>query len=385
MRILHTAATYAPSLDGVAEVVRNVSERLAQRGHEVHVATAAIGSASSLDELRKVRVHRFSAKGNLALGIKGDVENYRAFVRSGNWDILVNHCLQSWVTDALLGDLQSYPWPSILITHGLSGFNSPTFRDYYRRMPEHLARYSAWATVSHSGEEKFFAREHNLAEPQVITNGIDLEEWSHKPLGLRRKWKIGDATWVVNVSNHNPFKNHRMFFQFAKSFKEPTAHITLIGGTYPMAKWGLGCVGLRGGCFYDCWTRGLTSRFVDLKTGVSRLEVVSAIQEADLIVSTSQWEANSVVLLESMAAGTPWVSFDVGSASENAGGAVVRDIEQMIAVVRNLLRDPDRRKSLGATGRSQAVAKHDWDRIAVQYEQLYSRTLEQGIRLRCAS
>ena len=42
MRILHTANTYAPSLDGVAEVVRNISERLVKRGHEVHVATSAI-------------------------------------------------------------------------------------------------------------------------------------------------------------------------------------------------------------------------------------------------------------------------------------------------------------------------------------------------------
>ena len=48
MRILHTASTFAPSFDGVAEVVRHISERLAHRGHDVHVATAAGDSQSSM-------------------------------------------------------------------------------------------------------------------------------------------------------------------------------------------------------------------------------------------------------------------------------------------------------------------------------------------------
>ena len=77
MRILHTALTYAPSLDGVAEVVRNISERLARRGHDVHVATAAVGSGDSYEELSGVHVHRFSARGSLTIGMRGQIEEYR--------------------------------------------------------------------------------------------------------------------------------------------------------------------------------------------------------------------------------------------------------------------------------------------------------------------
>ena len=73
MRILHTAGTYAPSLDGVAEIVRNISERLVKRGHEVHVATSALPSESPYAELCGVHVHRFSARGNLALGMYGEI------------------------------------------------------------------------------------------------------------------------------------------------------------------------------------------------------------------------------------------------------------------------------------------------------------------------
>ncbi|MGC2331280.1 MAG: glycosyltransferase family 4 protein [Candidatus Acidiferrales bacterium] len=379
MRILHTASTYCPSLDGVAEVVRNISERLAQRGHDVHVATTAVNSQSSCAELRGVHVHRFSVKGNLALGMRGEVEKYCEFVRSGDWGVLVNHCLQTWSTDAILDDLRSYPWASILFTHGLSGFDNPVFLDYYRRIPEYLTSYATWVSITNSGEEKLLARKDKVAPPQVITNGVDLSEWSRPTLNLRRKWGIGNAAWIVNVSNHNPLKGHRTVFRLPKHLSTTGARITLIGGTYPMAKWGLGDFGVRGGCFYMCSMRALVSGVIDLRTGILRSEVVSALQEADMVVSTSRWEANSVALLESMAAGTPWVSFGVGSARENAGGVVVRDLSEMANAITELLRDPDRRKSLGEAGRAQVVARHDWDRIADQYEQLYENVAGQRV------
>lgn len=379
MRILHTAATYAPSLDGVAEVVRNISERLAQRGHEVHVATSAVDSEAPHAKLRAVHVHRFFVKGNLAFGMRGEVENYRQFVRSGDWDLLVNHCVQTWPTDALVDDLRSYRWTSILVTHGLSGFENSVFVDYYRRMAEHLKNYASWISITNLGEETAFAQTHNLPPPRVIPNGVDLGEWSRPALDLRRKWGVGNRPWIVNVSNHNPLKGHRVFFHLANSLKGFGAHITLIGGTYPMAKWELGTFGVHGGCFYECTARALASRLVELKTAIPRSEVVSAIQEADIVVSTSRWEANSVALLESMSAGTPWVSFDVGSARENVGGIVAGDLSHMANTLIELLTDPDRRKKLGRAGRARIVEEHDWESITDRYEKLYESAAGQRV------
>jgi L-malate glycosyltransferase len=382
MRILHTAATYAPSLDGVAEVVRNVSERLAQRGHEVHVATAAVDSESSYSKLRGVHVHRFSARGNLAFGTHGEIEKYRDFVRSGDWDLLVNHCLQVWPTDALLNEIDSYTWPSVLVTHGLS-VDNPAFGSYYVGIPRHLCSYSKWVRVSNLSEEFSFAEKFNIQVPPVITNGVDMNEWARPPLGLRMTWGIGRKPWVVDVSNHNPLKNHRIFFELANSLRGVGAHFTVIGGTYPMNKWGLGRLGISGGCAYQCRLRSMLSMgAVDLKTNLPRYEVVSAIQEADVVVSTSKWEANSVVLLESMAAGTPWVSFDVGSARENVGGVVTGNPDEMASTVIELLRDPDRRNTLSSAGRARAEAKHSWDSITEQYENLYESVVEHQIQ-RC--
>ena len=378
MRILHTALTYAPSLDGVAEVVRNISERLAQRGHEVHVATALIRSDSHA-EVQDVHVHRFNVRGNLALGMKGEVGAYRDFVRSGNWDIIVNHCVQVWTTDALLEEIGSYPWPRILVTHGLS-VDNPVFTAYYAEFRQRLCAYTKWIRISDLSEEKLYAQRVNLPMPPVITNGVDMEEWTRPPLDLRRKWQIGRKPWVVNVSNHNPLKNHRAFFQLADLLGQHGARFTIVGGTYAANRWALGRVGISGGCAYECELRSkLSMGTVGLRTNLPRQEVVSAIREADVIVSTSKREANSLVLLESMAAGTPWVSFDVGSARENAGGVVVGHLGEMAEEVMELLRNLGRRETLGRAGRARAVEKHDWDGLVDRYEQVYESVAGSGV------
>ena len=121
---------------------------------------------------------------------------------------------------------------------------------------------------------------------------------------------------------------------------------------------------------------GVVGHSIDLRVNRPREEVVSAIKEADLMVSTSRKEANSLVLLESMAAGVPWVSFDVGSARINAGGVVVGDLNDMAEVVGELLRDAKRRKTLGEAGRAQIVGNHDWDKIVDEYEQTYERAVD---------
>jgi glycosyltransferase involved in cell wall biosynthesis len=371
-------------LDGVAEVVRNISERLAQRGHEVHVATSAVGSSSSYEELGGVHVHRFSVRGNLAFGTPGQIEEYRRFVRSEDWDLLVNHCLRVWPTDALLSEIGSYPWPSVLVTHGILAAND-VFPAYYFEIARYLSTYAKWVCVSNASGEVSLAEKLNLPAPQVITNGLNMAEWSCPPLHLRELWNVGNAPWVVNVSNHygNHHKNHPVLFELARRLKSDDVRVTHIGNSHRASRWNLGALGVRGGCFYACRAKALFSDSLELRTNVSREQVVSAIQEADVVVSTSRWEANSLVLLESMAAGTPWVSFDVGSARENRGGVVARDLDEMRQVVSELSRNPELRRSLGEAGRAQIVAKHNWDSIVDQYEQVYEGAVGQRSAVAC--
>src|ERR1051326_8384410 len=52
---------------------------------------------------------------------------------------MVNHCLQTWSTDALLEDVGTFPWASLLVTHGL-GTGNPLYDAYYRTVPRFIRR-----------------------------------------------------------------------------------------------------------------------------------------------------------------------------------------------------------------------------------------------------
>jgi hypothetical protein len=83
--------------------------------------------------------------------MRGELEPYRQFVRSGDWDLVVNHCLQIWSTDAVLSEIGDYSWPSILVTHGLAIHNA-VFENYYLEMPRYLSSYYKWIRVSNLSE-----------------------------------------------------------------------------------------------------------------------------------------------------------------------------------------------------------------------------------------
>jgi glycosyltransferase involved in cell wall biosynthesis len=376
MRILHTANTYPPLKDGVAEVVRHISERLVKQGHHVTVATSSCASRKAYALINGVHVYSFSVQGNQAVGMNGQVRSYQDFIRNGKWDIMVNHCVQTWPTDAILTEVNQLPWPSLLVTHGFSALHNQIYESYFSNLPQYISQYSGWACISSLTEEIPFAHQHSLALPKVMANGVDLQEWSQSQHNLRCSWGIGHSPWIVNLSNHSPLKGHHLFFELAERLRDTDFHFTLIGNHYPMSKWGLGRFGVKGGCFYRCLARSVFSPGkIDLKSNLDRRYIVSALQEADIFVSTSQREANSVVILESMAAETPWVSFNVGSVKAHVGGFIVRDMDELVEKVRRLISQSELRIELGKQGKQRIQECHSWDQIVLDYEQLYQKLI----------
>ena len=104
----------------------------------------------------------------------------------------------------------------------------------------------------------------------------------------------------------------------------------------------------------------------------SRTEKLAhVVAEADVVVISSYREASPIVLLESMAAGTPWISFEMGCVKENVGGIVVRSYEEMACKAIELVTDAEKKKEMGELGRKRSIEKHDWDSIAKEHEKLY--------------
>ena len=378
MRILHTAHTYAPELNGVAEVLKCISWRLAKKGHDVNVAAGSVPGEPKEQILDGVKVSRFNLKGNEVLGITGDVKAYQGFVTNGKWDLVVMHHSHIWSSDALLDHVSDFKCPFIFVFHGFPVWQYPNYRNYSERLAFVLKRAAVVVGLSPLCEDTAFCKHFGLPAPSIVRNGIDVDEWSRPLIGMRDRWKVGSRPWIVTVGNHNPNKGHKRFFPMIKKLRKTNGELvaTMIGRSYPAAKWNLGRFGIAGGCWAQCNIRSHIVP-VQLQNTASRPEVVSAIRECDVIAIPSTWEAFPVVGIEAMAAGTPWVSFDVGNIRENSGGFVVRNEEEMVEKIQLLLNDSDLRSELGGQGISRAGEVHDWDAISEQYEQLYLKAVRK--------
>jgi glycosyltransferase involved in cell wall biosynthesis len=384
LRILHTSEFYAPSVGGAQEVVRQLSERLAARGHEVTVATTALAARNGA-EMRGVRIAGFGVSGNRVRGMDGDVEGYRRFVQNGAFDVVMNYAAQQWTTDALLDALPDLEAAKVLVPCGFSGLGDPLYRDYFERMPGWLGRYDACVYLSDSYRDVRFAREHGLANGRLIPNGAGSDEFE-APLSVDARARLGlrpDEFFVLSVGSHTALKGHAESAAILDASGAGNAALVIVGNR------------MKGGCTRGCAWRAFAGswrpswrrrRLRVLSVELDRPATVAAYRQADVFLFPSNVECSPLVLFESAAAGLPFLSSDAGNAREIAGwtaGGEVMDtrtdalglshasIADGAARLRSLWLDPARRRGLGEAGRAAWKERFTWERIAGDYERLY--------------
>jgi glycosyltransferase involved in cell wall biosynthesis len=118
-------------------------------------------------------------------------------------------------------------------------------------------------------------------------------------------------------------------------------------------------------------------------------EVRSLMETSDLLVLPSHSEGQPIAVLEAMAAGLPIVATTVGAVPEIIDGGVgilldAGDIEALIAALRGLIEDDERRRDLGLAARRRAVERYDTARLerslASLWYRLSSRRLDRDTR-----
>jgi len=171
MKILFGSQFYTPSIGGVQEVMRQLAEELVASGHQVTIATAALPSRD-FDMLNGVKIREFDVSGNYASGMVGEVREYQEYVLTEGFDLIMVMAAQQWTFDAL--------WPvldqlsgirTVFIPCGFSGLYDPVFADYFRKMPEILAKIDHLVFHATKYRDIDFAKEHGLANFSVIPCG----------------------------------------------------------------------------------------------------------------------------------------------------------------------------------------------------------------------
>ncbi len=387
MKILLTVEFYAPNKGGAQEVVRQIAEQLVLRSHQVTVATTHLAERASR-LMNGVIVDGFDIAGNAARGFQGDTQRYQQYLLDGDFDVMLNYAAQEWTADLAFPILDRLPYAKVLVPCGFSGLYQPAYQEYFEQMPAVMGRYDRLVFHASNYRDIDLARSHGLKHLVIIPNGASQAEFEQQQPSFRQRYKIApDALLLLSVGNHTGYKGHRTTIQAFQQANIEAAELVIIGEQY----------GERG-CLRECRLRAAWSNLAGLGKKRVRLldppreQVVAAFQAADLFVFSSKIEYSPLVLFEAMASGTPFVSNACGNAAEIAGwsgsGQIVETLllpRGMVSVepailaraIEALVAQPELRIHMAEAGRSAWRSRFTWEKIALQYEQLFTDIIDE--------
>ena len=405
MKLLFCCENYPPSVGGVQEVVRQIAERLAAKGHAVTVATG-VHLARPTDVIANgVRVMSFPVSGGLVQGMHGAVEAYRRFVVDGGFDAILIKAAQQWSFDALIPALDGITARKVFIPCGFSSFHQSAFREYFRQMPGWMARFDALVFYASDYRDIRLAREYGLNGIEILPNGADEREFCDiSAPGFRAEFGVGDNDLLfLTVGSINGAKGH---WEVARAFElaqlNRPATLILNGNRPHRSKKGIAWQFLReslqGRVPLAALVRRINVRYGAEKrvimSDLPRSNLVRAFKASDLFVFASHVEYSPLVLFETVAAGTPFLSVPAGNAEEIArwtGGGVIceaactptgkvqPDPVRLARIMELLTSEPERLAQMGLAGRRAFMEDgFSWDSIVNIYESILCGGTQSG-------
>ncbi|NTW62268.1 glycosyltransferase family 4 protein [Candidatus Saccharibacteria bacterium] len=391
LKILHAVEFYYPSIGGAQEVVRHLSERMVQAGHDVTIATTKLPNRKDLIH-NGVKIVEFELSGNSVNGIKGNQKPYVDLLKNGGFDIIMTYAAQQWSTDIFLENLDDIKAAKVLVPCGYSALYDPAYEEFFKSMPGWLKKVDAAVYLSNDYRDINFAREHGLNNSYVIPNGADETEFTdtlnneQKSL-MRNMYGIGGLV-IMTIGNYTGEKGHLELLNIFK--KLPVSKATLVSA---------GTLKPHDGCFDEFERqaaainngRRYIGKRVVMLDGTDRRLVRDMLKSADMFVFLSNIEASPLVIFESAAAGVPFVATAAGNISElsewlgsgivvkteqRPNGRVKADMKDALWQITKLAHNKQRRVALGQKGRNTWKKNYTWDKLTQDYLDLYNKVLK---------
>lgn len=355
MSVLLTVERYPPAIGGAERVAQRVAEGLAERGHSVTVMT----SGPRQSEVRSgVSVERFPIRGNRNVGFQGDIGAPLDLVARLDPDVVFSYAAQTWPTDVCSDLLDRPERPAMVLGPcGFSALHEDRWRGYFEDLEQRLPLYDALIFHSAKYQDWDFAVSAGAERLHVIPNGAD-----PAPDGGRRKTDR-DRPLLLTVGSHVHSKGHGDFARVLRSVRRTRPARGLIVAPPRRGR------DIVRGCQPRCHARNvLPGNGLKMMDGRARANVDAAFASADVFLLPSKVECSPLVIIEAMAAGVPWISYDVGNVHELAGGIVVDDRAEMADRVPEVLDGEHPR--LGAEGRRAWEQHHRWGSLLSRYERV---------------
>ena len=389
MKVAQLATRYPPGPGGVERHVAELAPLLAARGHRVDVYTSEL--------YREFPWERFSAsvprEETTAFGavhrlpvwsLPGEL-HYTFFRGLGRAlardrpDLLHAHTYGTNQVAVARRHHRRFGAPFVLTAHFHpiwsieGGWLRHRIRGFYdRRIAGPIVREAAVVVVQTREEERLL-RSLRLRLPEVVVVPPGYRPLPSPPpgappfsarFGIPGPYLLFVGRWASNKGLLELVEAFAALLQEA-----PDAHLVLVGEDG----------GMRSAVEARARSLGVDGRLHAVGHVEDEAWITAAYREARLTVLPSEYEAFGLVLLESLAQGTPVVASRVGGIPEviedGRSGLLVpprspADLAKAIARVWN---DPALARRLGEYGRTEVVPRFTWEALADHLDSLYRR------------
>lgn len=355
MKLTITVATYWPLLDGVQMVTQYHAEELVKKGHDVTVITSRVKDFPDTETHNGVKIERLDVynKGYWHVGNRNAYE--KRLIKAGQTDdVLVTVCLQSYAADWALGIMDKIKCRKVLYMHGMPDFKlhrqdfisfhnvcKTIFRNirwglFYKSHWKKVMKYDAVVHLFKNDSSYSYFQKNGYKNNIVIENSCEDNFYQNnnetKPYFL----------YVGNYCKRkNQIKALELFYQ---SDKLKDFGLVLIGG-----KDNAYCKLLKKRNEQLSLSHGV--RNVKILYDQSRESIIAYTKSAFASIMTSTFEYYPIVLVESMAAGVPFISSNVGIVRMLPGGLVCNNSKDFIYWMELFAENHDIRDLQGKVGR----------------------------------
>lgn len=350
---------------GVTSYLYTLSGGLKQKGHNVYLASSGGELTDKFVGLgvKHIRVPLMT-KNEISPKIIFSFFKLRKEAKKFNPDLVHSNSRTTQVLGNLLS--RSLNIPHVFTCHG---FFKP-------KLSRRLFPYWGQAVIAISSQVK----EHLIADLKldaksisVINNGIDTDNFGDFSArdNLRRDLGIHDAPLVGIIARLSDVKGHIYLIRAMQRVVEifPTAKLLIIGeGKMKDALISE----------VDAW--GIKENVLFIPEVGNTREMLSAM---DVFVMPSLQEGLGLALMEAMAQGLAVVGSAVGGIKtliqDRVNGLLVgpAEVEELSGAIAGLLRDPRKRRDLGANARKFIIDNFSKEKMVDATERVYNKCLEK--------
>ncbi len=371
MKVIITVNKYYPNFDGVQFVTEYLAEGLADLGNDIIVITSSYTRipAPENEIYNKVRIVRLPIFTKHTIH-HGDIREYQKVVldECENADCIINVGTQSPFTDWCFEILDDIKCKKILYLHSIWDFNYHLFdfdsikhtlgkiwanirwRLYYRKNGYFFKKYDI-VTQLHERDYStlFFEKKYGIKSVIIENAAADEFFFDGKETFVKPFEK-----YIINVSNFVDRKNQIDTVKaFLNSNIDNNIGLVLIGSKDTEYLKKLKSVEKKMRNKKNIPTNCKPILYL---TGVERKYISYYVRNSILYIMTSKWEAYPISIVESMAAGVPFISSDVGIVKYLPGG-IISNKKEYSKKIEILLKDNELYERLSFEGNTAAKEK----------------------------